>query len=206
MRVLVMAGFLGSGKTTIVRTLIQGLIDEGKTCAIIENEIGEVGIDDALVGEAGLEVTPLFGGCVCCTISGSLIFAVERIEKEIAPDWVIVEMTGLALLKDIKRLFSNYYPNPDVSVHTLSVVDASRWHLLIGPLNLVFSGQVKGAEVSLLNKLDVNPATEEMYTSIAERSNAIVIEKTPELENGVALWAALEEAFARADELPPEEE
>ena len=65
--------------------------------AIIENEIGEAGVDDKLLSDGGFQVRPLFGGCVCCQITGDLVTAVEEIRKDLDPDWLIVEMTGLAV-------------------------------------------------------------------------------------------------------------
>ena len=195
MNVLIIGGFLGSGKTTVVRSLIRQMVARGSKCAIIENEIGEVGIDDALVGEAGLEVTQLFGGCVCCTISGNLVAAVKRIEDEVDPDWVIVEMTGLALMADMKKLFG-YYPGEGLGVFTVSVVDVSRWKILTGPLVQVFDAQVEGADVVLLNKVDVAAPGREVYDGIRERCETEhIIECSEQILAQGTMWATLLDAF-----------
>jgi G3E family GTPase len=188
MKILLVGGFLGSGKTTIIRALIQGMIEAGETCAIIENEIGEIGIDDALLAEASLEVTPLFGGCVCCEISGSLVTAIERINEEIKPDWLIVEMTGLALLGTMRTTLRKYLRKP-FCIHTLSIVDVSRWNLLTGALVYIFSNQIEDADMVLLNKIDIVAPDETVYSGIKERCpNGIILEINTQKTAPAALW------------------
>lgn len=191
MDILIVGGFLGSGKTSLIRLLVRGLVNGGRTCAIVENEIGEIGIDAALIQETGLEVTPLFGGCVCCQISGDLLTAINRIQDEIAPDWVIVEMTGLALMDRIQDVFGKY-GRADIKIHTVSVVDLSRWRHLIGALSVVFEHQIAGADVILLNKTDVVAPTDETYALLREKaSDAIILQLDATLKEPDALWAAL---------------
>ncbi len=191
MDILIVGGFLGSGKTSLISLLVRGLVNTGKTCAIVENEIGEVGIDDALIRETGLAVTPLFGGCVCCQISGDLLTAIHRIQDELAPDWVVVEMTGLALLDSIRDLFQQYGRH-DIRVHTLSVVDMSRWQYLVGILSTVFNHQISGADVILINKTDVAEPNDETYSMIREQApNAIISKLDEAIKQPDALWAEL---------------
>lgn len=193
MDVLIIGGFLGSGKTTLIRPLIRGLVNAGGTCAIIENEIGEVGIDDEIIKEANLEVTPLFGGCVCCQITGDLLTAIQRIQDEINPDWVIVEMTGLALMDSIRDTFSKY-GRDNIAVHTISVADLSRWEHLIGALSRVFDRQVEGADLIFLNKIDLAKPTEETYEKLHELApEAKIFELPEEKKQPDALWAIVAE-------------
>lgn len=195
MDVLIIGGFLGSGKTTIIRSLIRGLVDAGSTCAIIENEIGEIGIDDEIIKEANLEVTPLFGGCVCCQISGDLLTAIQKIQDELNPDWVIVEMTGLALMDSIRDTFSKY-GRDNITVHTISVADLSRWEHLVGALSRVFDRQVEGADLILLNKTDLAAPTEETYEKLRDLApGANIIELTEENKQPDTLWALATENF-----------
>ena len=196
MKIIIIGGFLGSGKTTIIKRMIRGLVDAGHTCAIIENEIGAEGIDDALLREAQVEITQLFGGCVCCQISGNLLAAVSRIHEQVAPDFIIVEMTGLALMDGIKDVFLQY-GRPGVSVHTLCVVDMSRWKHLIRALAQVFDHQVAGADVLLLNKVDIAAPTDETFTVLREKApeaKILVLDET--LQAPEALWAQLADAAA----------
>jgi len=172
MRILLVGGFLGSGKTTLIKKLIRGIVDGGQKVAIIENEIGEVGIDDAVLGEADVQITPLFGGCVCCQISGDLVIAAKKIEQEVQPDWLIVELTGVAFMGGMIEVFTNY--DNTVDICALGVVDASRWEVMKRAMGELFKFQLESANLVLLNKADVkapDDATVEEIRGISGISN-----------------------------------
>ena len=157
MEVLLFGGFLGSGKTTVINALLHDLTALGKTAAIVENEIGAVGIDDVLVAQTGLKVTPLFGGCVCCQLTADLLTAVHTIEDQVHPDVLVVEMTGLAMMDGIRDTFARY-GRDTLRLHTIAVVDMARWTKLIRAMEPVVRRQLAGADLVLVNKTDVVPA------------------------------------------------
>ena len=101
MRVIILGGFLGSGKTSVLLQLARYLVDNEKNSfsevkvAIIENEIGDVGIDDKVIVNQGFSVTNLFAGCACCSLSGELVYNIKTIQKELNPEWLIIEATGI---------------------------------------------------------------------------------------------------------------
>ena len=112
MKVLILGGFLGSGKTSLLLQLAyyitgNALNDKKYQVVILENEVGEEGIDDKLLRGNGYQVENLFSGCACCTLSGELLSTVSKIEKELQPDWLILETTGLAypLLRSVPKLY-----------------------------------------------------------------------------------------------------
>ncbi|BBB91111.1 MAG TPA: GTP-binding protein [Methylomusa anaerophila] len=155
MRILLFGGFLGSGKTTTILQVAKYITATcNETVAIIENEIGEAGIDDKLLADSGIKVKPLFGGCVCCQLTSDLVCAVKEIHETIAPDWLIIEMTGLAVPAKIVKLideYSDYYN----AFKTVTLVDMGRWPELkevIGPL---VTGQVEKADLIIINKADI---------------------------------------------------
>ena len=119
MNVLCIAGFLGSGKTTIVLEVTRALADSGARLAIIENEIGEVGIDGGYVREQGLPVQELFGGCICCTLTAGLVETLREVEARYEPDWVIIEPTGLAAPADILGVVVDHCPDVDLILRAL---------------------------------------------------------------------------------------
>ena len=124
MELLLCGGFLGSGKTTLINKLLHGITEQGLTVALIENEACQEGIDAALTGQEGIKVVPLFGGCVCCQLSGSLLETVQKLEAELSPDWVVVELTGLAMMDNIREVFRMYAPKDlTARLHTLAVAD-----------------------------------------------------------------------------------
>jgi G3E family GTPase len=94
--VLCIAGFLGSGKTTVLLEVARVMAEDGLKLAVVENEIGEVGIDGSYVRDQGLPVQELFGGCICCTLQAGLAETLLAVESDHDPDWVIIEPTGLA--------------------------------------------------------------------------------------------------------------
>ncbi len=155
MRILLFGGFLGSGKTTTILQVANFLTTiRQETVVIVENEIGAEGIDDKLFSDSGLKVKRLFGGCVCCQITSDLISAVDEIHKTMNPDWVMIEMTGLAYpsktAKTLKK-YSTVYS----AFKTVTIVDRGRWSELISMLKPLVFGQVEGSDLIVLNKVDL---------------------------------------------------
>ena len=167
MRILLFGGFLGSGKTTIIRAFIDAILTgELGNVAIIENEIGEVGIDDILLRDGSVKITPIFGGCVCCEITGSLISAVDEIYRQVSPDWLIIELTGVAELGNVKELLETY-TDIGLEAAAIAVVDGSRWQRLqiIGDF---IREQIMGCDLIILNKTDLCPDPAPIATGLAE--------------------------------------
>ncbi|MDD3128152.1 MAG: GTP-binding protein, partial [Candidatus Methanomethylophilaceae archaeon] len=96
MHVLVVAGMLGAGKTSTIIQLLGPLSAGGRKVAIIENEIGSVGIDGEVLNKNGLQIKELAGGCVCCTLKSGMIDTLKLLQKEVGPDIVVIEPTGIA--------------------------------------------------------------------------------------------------------------
>ena len=159
MKVLILGGFLGSGKTTLLLSLARYLVDSSRSgsvykVVILENEVGREGIDDKLLRGNGFNVENLFNGCACCTLAGELVSAAYEIEKEYAPDWLIVETTGLAypgLIQD------NLSAGIGMESRVCTVVDVSRWKRLMNAMRELFVGQTERVDVVLMNKTDLVP-------------------------------------------------
>ncbi|QDR81637.1 GTP-binding protein [Sporomusa termitida] len=155
MHILLFGGFLGSGKTTLILQVAKYLTDSRRqTVAIIENEIGAAGVDDKLFSDRGLQVKRLFGGCVCCQIGTDLISAMDEIYTAVKPDWLIIEMTGLAYpskTAGMIRKYSKVYS----AFKTVTIVDRGRWSELVAMLKPLVIGQVAGSDLIVLNKADL---------------------------------------------------
>ena len=186
MKVLAFAGFLGSGKTTIIKQCIDSMLKKGLKIAIVENEIGSTSIDDKVLEEGGIEMTTLTGGCVCCSISGSLLTAAKVIEKEIAPDWLIVELTGLAYMSGIRDLFKEH--GDHFKLYSVSVVDIARWFKLLKISRPLLTDQVEGADVIIINKIDIAEPTQEQMEEISVISGGSPVIKACAQNNGAGLW------------------
>lgn len=157
MKILILGGFLGSGKTTALMQLARYMVsqstsDSENKVVILENEIGEVGIDDAYLRSGGFKVDNLFAGCACCTVSGELTASVIRIAHEIKPEWLIVETTGVAYPPMMKE---NIARAAKMDSRICILTDASRWNRLLMPMNNLLKGQIVGSDTVLINKIDL---------------------------------------------------
>ncbi|MDR1184328.1 MAG: hypothetical protein LBK67_05980 [Coriobacteriales bacterium] len=158
MKVIILSGFLGAGKTSVLLQMAHYLTDTSTdrmpvTVAILENEIGKVSVDGSTLRAQGIEVRDLFAGCVCCTLTGELASAVREIEAEVMPDWLIVEATGLAFPDRTADLIREYATNLEV-LKIIVLVDAEHFLILDRMVPLI-SGQPCFADILLLNKVDL---------------------------------------------------
>src|SRR5574337_204530 len=97
MKIVQIAGYLGSGKTTLILALSKQFAAEGTRVAILVNDVGAVPVDGAVMKEYGLTVKDIGGGCICCQVSGSLLKTLEALARDVRPDIVIIEPTGIAV-------------------------------------------------------------------------------------------------------------
>jgi G3E family GTPase len=155
MRILLFGGFLGSGKTTTILQIAKYLTTiRQEKVVIIENEIGAAGVDDKLFANSGLHVKSLFGGCVCCQITSDLISTIDEINETMNPDWVIIEMTGLAYPSKTAMSLKKY-SKVYAAFKTITIVDRGRWSELIAMLKPLVLGQITGSDLIILNKVDL---------------------------------------------------
>jgi G3E family GTPase len=154
MRVILVSGFLGSGKTTLIRQLAGYLVvDREQKVVIIENEVGEVGIDDRFLSGEGFQVREIYGGCICCQLTGELTLAVNQIAERFSPDWVIIEATGVARPSTILNTLEKYGKGID-GIFTLAVADTGRWEELMEIMPELISAQVAEAKLVIASKID----------------------------------------------------
>lgn len=162
MNVLILSGFLGSGKTTALMSLARfltsrhaesGSFTDGRLAVmILENEVGDAGVDDVLLRGSGFSVENLFAGCACCTVSEELVSAAARIRGEYDPEWLVVETTGVAYPRKIRE---NLELALGLASKTVVVADAARWRRLFVPMNNLLLSQIEKADAVLVNKTDL---------------------------------------------------
>ena len=155
MRLLVISGPLGSGKTTLTVQLAENAIKKNLKAAILVNEIGEVGIDDQFMRRLDLNVWEIVGGCICCTLAGSLQETLLKLETEYAPDIVLLEPSGVADLKVIERIVGAPGSPAAIQQRTVVVVDPLRLEMMMTIITPLITSQVKAAEWAIINKMDV---------------------------------------------------
>ncbi|MBU4439748.1 MAG: cobalamin biosynthesis protein P47K [Acetobacterium sp.] len=162
MKIIILGGFLGSGKTTVLLQLAHYLVeqssDQKKTqVAIIENEIGQIGIDDKVFRGNGYVVRDIFSGCVCCSLNSDLISGVQEIRSMSDPQWLIIEATGVAFPDKIAE---SLFVNLGLASRIITLIDAKRWQRIRVPLANLIEGQLSDAEIVLINKTDLVNETE----------------------------------------------
>ena len=154
-RVLVLSGFLGSGKTTVLMRLVNHLRSErgdAYRIAIIENEIGSASVDSSVIQDAGYSVTEMLAGCVCCTLIGELVPAIWRLCEDLSPDLIILEATGVAAPESMRDTIRKHAKLP---VRIATVVDASRWETIREALEVLLRNQLEPADVICISKTDL---------------------------------------------------
>jgi G3E family GTPase len=153
MKVIIIAGFLGSGKTTLLLQMAKLFSSASKKTAIIENEIGEVGVDGDYLELEGLKVKQLLGGCICCTLSSGLVETLESLNLNYNPGTVMIEATGAADPKDIAgSLGLCRFKIQGIKI--ITIVDAGRYEMLMKMMTPLLSSQITAADVIVINKID----------------------------------------------------
>ncbi len=156
MKVIILGGFLGSGKTSVLLQLVSRMAaqdpDIPNRIAIIENEIGDIGVDNQTIGTSGdYTVQNMFSGCVCCTLIGNLLTALCKLRDEVNPAYVVIEPSGVANPGQISQEIRNY---TEIPVGVVAVADAERWQKLSTRLGRLVGSQMQAADLVLLNKVD----------------------------------------------------
>jgi G3E family GTPase len=177
-RLNLLFGFLGSGKTTLARRLLGEKVDDVKT-AVIVNEFGDVGIDGAILEGRNVDMIELNSGCLCCTLKGSLLSAVEELSQKAGARRIIVEATGVASPEEMLDTFVDPSLRGRYEIGPLvTVVDAARFLRLSDMLGEFYNAQVQTADLIILNKTDLVPAA--TLEQVREQVQALNSEATIE--------------------------
>jgi G3E family GTPase len=186
-----LTGFLGAGKTTLLLEIIRALTSgNDRRFVILENEVGEVGIDGSYLESQGLKVQELFSGCICCQLSADLVTTLNQLQETFAPDGVFVEPSGMAVPSRILETIAKYCKIVE-EVLVVSIVDAERYGLLLEAGMPLVINQIEPAQVVAVNKIDitsedeltditakvrkVNPAADIVQVSALEGTNMEIL-------------------------------
>jgi len=154
MRLLIVSGMLGSGKTSAILGIADILCDKGHKIAILENEIGSVGIDGEILERSGMKVKELRGGCVCCSMKAGMVDALRTLEALVSPDIAIIEPTGIADPRHVVDAVSGASGLTIASIFTIIMVDAERFLKVRKMFERPLKNQLSVADVVLMNKVD----------------------------------------------------
>lgn len=157
MKIILLGGFLGSGKTSVLMKIAQYITKHNTTdkkipLVIIENEIGEISVDSKILGD--YKVKELFSGCICCSLAGDLTISINQIREDFDPEYIIVEATGLALPDKIAETILQYTKDCEY-LKIITIADASRFDEITESVDIFFNNQMKCGNIMLLNKTDL---------------------------------------------------
>lgn len=151
---IILTGFLGSGKTSLLLEIAKELARQGKKIAIIENEVGKIGIDDNLIRENGFNVREIYSGCICCSLRMDLVSTLLMLEREHNPEIVILEPSGVAGPKQVLAALLGYGGDIDKKT-VVNIVDVSRYRKLEDLSLPIIRDGITTAEIIVLNKTDL---------------------------------------------------
>ncbi|MCL2890756.1 MAG: hypothetical protein FWF40_02545 [Methanomassiliicoccaceae archaeon] len=174
MRLLIVSGMLGSGKTSVILRVAERLSDNGSMVAIIENEIGSVGVDGEILERSGLKVRELKGGCICCTMKTGMIDTLRTLQAVVNPDIAIIEPTGIADPHQVIDAVDGVTGLSVTSIFTIIVVDAERFLKIKKMFERPLKNQVSVANLVLINKTDT--VSDEEADAIEEHIRSLLYE------------------------------
>lgn len=155
MDIVIIAGFLGTGKTTLILNTVGQITERtGKKVAMIVNDFGNIGIDGKVMEKYGLKVQELPRGCICCTLGPSFLDTIRTIHDKFGPDLVIVEPSGIADPDSILATMEHYQGRPLGKISTVILLDAVRFPLLVQAMRIPMTKQLHSADLVLLTKTD----------------------------------------------------
>ncbi len=150
----VVSGFLGAGKTTLIKKLLKEALDGSKT-VLIENEFGEIGIDGGFLKEAGIEIKEMNSGCICCSLVGDFGESLKEVINTYAPERVLIEPSGVGKLSDVLKAVEDVAGALDVQVNSaVAVVDASKCKMYMKNFGEFFTNQIAYAGTIILSRTD----------------------------------------------------
>ena len=172
-RIDVVSGFLGAGKTTLIKKLLKDAVDATKT-VLIENEFGEIGIDGGFLEESGIEIKEMNQGCICCSLVGDFGTSLKEVIETYSPERILIEPSGVGKLSDVLKAIERVAGELDVKINSaVAVVDASKAKMYSKNFGEFFVNQIEYAGTVILSRTDTASAEK-----IAE-AVAIVKEHNP---------------------------
>ena len=207
-KVDIFSGVLGAGKTTLIKKLVKEVF-AGKKIVLIENEFGEIGIDGGFLKDAGINITEMNSGCICCSLVGDFGKALKKVADEYHPDRIIIEPSGVGKLSDVRAAVENVAEEADLVVNALvTVADASKIKMYMKNFGEFYNNQIENAGAVILSR--TQKLSEEKQLQAAElirekNPNAVVITTPWDELTGEQIIKAIEGSDSLARELLEEE-
>ena len=199
----VFSGFLGAGKTTLIKKLLKEAF-AGEKVVLIENEFGEIGIDGGFLKEAGVEITEMNSGCICCSLVGDFEKALEQVLSRFSPDRILIEPSGVGKLSDVVNAVRGVLSETVTLGSLVTVADASKCKIYMKNFGEFYNNQIEYAQTVILSRTDgMNESKlEQAVELVREHNSEAVIITTPwEQLDGKQILCAMESQHTLQQEL-----
>lgn len=191
----IISGFLGAGKTTLIKKLIEQAF-KGEKLVLIENEFGEIGIDGGFLKDAGVQITEMNSGCICCSLVGDFGTALKQVITDYTPDRIIIEPSGVGKLSDVIKAVKDVSGDLDVELDSYTTVaDVSKVKIYMKNFGEFFNNQIESANTIILSRTQTTTQDkiEKAVAMIREKNDHATIITTPWDEiDGTAIREAMQ--------------
>ena len=197
------SGFLGAGKTTLIKKMIQEAY-AGQKVVLIENEFGEIGIDGGFLQEAGIEITEMNSGCICCSLVGDFGKALEQVIRDYAPDRILIEPSGVGKLSDVEAAVEKVVSDTVALGNLVTVADAGKCKMYMKNFGEFYNNQVETAGTIVLSRTQT-VAPEKLSAAVAllreKNPNAVIVTTPWDQLTGAQILEAMEQGNTLLHEL-----
>ena len=200
----IISGFLGAGKTTFIKKLLQEAIS-GEQVVLIENEFGEIGIDGGFLKDSGIEIREMNSGCICCSLVGDFGKSLSEVLTKYKPDRIIIEPSGVGKLSDVMKAVIDVSADMDVALNSaVTIVDATKCKMYMKNFGEFFNNQIENAGTVVLSRTDITDTAkiQKDVEMIREKNPKAAIVTTPLAElGGSQLLEIIEKRDTMLDDL-----
>ena len=200
----IISGFLGAGKTTFIKKLLEEAIS-GEQVVLIENEFGEIGIDGGFLKDSGIEIREMNSGCICCSLVGDFGTSLAEVLTQYKPERIIIEPSGVGKLSDVMKAVIDVSADMDVELNSaVTIVDAAKCKMYMKNFGEFFNNQIENAGTIVLSRTDITDASkiQKDVDMIREKNaNAVIITTPLDQLGGSQLLEIIEKKDTMLDDL-----
>lgn len=200
----IISGFLGAGKTTFIKKLLQEAI-AGEQVVLIENEFGEIGIDGGFLKDAGIEIREMNSGCICCSLVGDFGTSLAEVLTQYKPERIIIEPSGVGKLSDVMKAVIDVSADMDVELNSaVTIVDAAKCKMYMKNFGEFFNNQIENAGTIVLSRTDITDAAKiqkDVDMIRDKNANAVIITTPLDQLNGSQLLEIIGKKDTMLDDL-----